>query len=207
MEIPDIKPNSFKYKNEQKQKAAERERLSKVVKGEVKTRKGTLSKLTSGIISDSAGNVGDHIRDEVLIPAVKDTILDIIIKGATIIFGGGRSTRKDSPLSKVSYINYGDRFSSPYNSYSQKPETYSSSIFNYDNLVYSSRADAELVLDQMYGAIKKYGMVTVMDLYDMVEKTAPYTSDKYGWTNVDSATVERVYGGYVIRLPKAMPID
>lgn len=217
MEIPEIKPNSFKYRKEQQEQAYEKregnydkkERATKVVRGPVTTKKkGELSKFASRFISDDAGNVGDHIRDDVLIPAIKDTILDIIIKGATMIFGG-RASSRNSPLSNISYYNYGDRFGgSPYSS---KPKAVtdarSSMRFDYDNLIFANRSDAEMVLDQMWGSIKRYGLVTVMDLYDMADMTAPYTSDRYGWTDISSASVERVYGGYTIKLPKAMPID
>lgn len=209
MEIPEIKPNSFKYRKEQ-QEQQQRERAAKVVRGPVTTKKkGELSKFASRFISDDAGNVGDHIRDDVLIPAIKDTILDIIIKGATMIFGGRVGSSRNSPLSNISYYNYGDRFGgSPYSS---KPKAVtdarSSMRFDYDNLIFANRSDAEMVLDQMWGSIKRYGLVTVMDLYDMADMTAPYTSDRYGWTDISSASVDRVYGGYTIKLPKAMPID
>ena len=210
MEIPDIKPNSFKYRNEEKQnKAMEKERAQKVVRGVARTKKpNMLSRLAGGVISDDAHNVGDHIRDDVLIPAVKDTILDIIIKGATIIFGGGRRPNSTNPLSNISYYNYSDRFGgSPYSKPKTAAEQRTRNPFNYDNIVFANRADAEMVLDQMWGSIKRYGLVTVMDLYDMADISAPYTSDKYGWTDISTASVDRTYGGYIIRLPKAMPID
>ena len=54
MEIEDVKPNSHKYKEEQKKKAAEGEkRVEKVVKGQVKTKKkGELSKFAEIFISE-----------------------------------------------------------------------------------------------------------------------------------------------------------
>jgi hypothetical protein len=51
-------------------------------------------------------------------------------------------------------------------------------------------------------------MVTVADMYDMADSTAPYTSNRYGWTSLRTAEVKRVQGGYyIIDLPKAAPID
>jgi len=204
MEIPDIKPNSHKYKREQQQ---QKERAQKVVKGAARVQKqGELSKLASKFISDDAHNVKNYVRDDIVIPAVKDTILDIIIKGATMIFGGGRNNlQKHNPLSNISYYtNYADRFA-PQKTVAQPRAA--SSRFDYQNIVFANRADAELVLDQMWGSIQRYGYVTVMDLYDMADMTAPYTSDKYGWYDVSSASVERVMGGYIIKLPKAAPLD
>lgn len=207
MQIPDIEPNSHKYKREQKQQVAQKERAKKVVSGATRVQKqGELSKIASKFISDDAHNVKNYVRDDIVIPAIKDTILDIIVKGATMIFGGGRhNVQKNNPLSNISYYtNYADRFA-PQRTTSQ-PRAARSAL-DYSNIVFANRPDAELVIDQMWGTISRYGYVTVMDLYDMADMTAPYTSDKYGWTDISSASVERVMGGYIIKLPRAMPID
>ena len=55
--------------------------------------------------------------------------------------------------------------------------------------------------------IDRYGVVTVADLYDMADLSAPYTSNKYGWTSVRNVEIGRVRDGYVLKLSRAMPID
>ena len=56
--------------------------------------------------------------------------------------------------------------------------------------------------------IEEYdGIVTVADLYDLVGITDKYTDHKYGWTNLRNAKVERVRDGYMLKLPKVLPID
>ena len=65
-----------------------------------------------------------------------------------------------------------------------------------------------MVREQMLDIIERYGFVTVADVYDMADLTAPYTSNKYGWTNIRNAETMRLRdGGFVLKLPKAMPID
>ena len=59
----------------------------------------------------------------------------------------------------------------------------------------------------MIAAIGKYGFVTVSDMYDMADLPAPYTSQKYGWLNVNNADIIRVRDGYILKLPRAVPID
>ena len=59
----------------------------------------------------------------------------------------------------------------------------------------------------MVEIIDNYGFVTVADMYDMVDLTAPYTAAKYGWTNIRTAEVIRGRDGYMLKLPKAMPVD
>ena len=56
--------------------------------------------------------------------------------------------------------------------------------------------------------ISIYGFVSVADLYDMVGITQPYTYNKYGWTNLNSASATKLRGGgYLLNLPKALPLD
>ena len=57
--------------------------------------------------------------------------------------------------------------------------------------------------------IDRYGWATVLDLYESADLggSAPYTANKYGWTSLRSADIIKVRDGYVIKLPKAMPLD
>ena len=63
------------------------------------------------------------------------------------------------------------------------------------------------MLTQMEATIDKYGFVTIADMYDLANLTSNYTDNKYGWMNVRNAEVIRARDGYVIKLPRAVPID
>ena len=54
--------------------------------------------------------------------------------------------------------------------------------------------------------IDMYGQVSVADLYDLVGKTCEHTDNKYGWTNIRNAEPVRVRDGYLLKMPKALPI-
>lgn len=65
-----------------------------------------------------------------------------------------------------------------------------------------------MVLRQLDDAIYTYKFATVGDLYDLAGESCSHTAYKYGWTNLNNAGVMRLSNGqYVIRLPKALPID
>ena len=49
-------------------------------------------------------------------------------------------------------------------------------------------------------------MVSVMDLYDLVGITGQYTDNKYGWTNLRNAEPVRTRDGYMLKLPRAIPL-
>jgi hypothetical protein len=206
MNEPVYTPNSHKYKEEQKNAATEERRVQKVVKGQVKTKTNEVRKLADIFISEDISNVKNYIFMDVLVPAIKKAIYDIVTNGIDMFLYGGTGKSKNSPSgTKVSYRNYYDQKNN--SGYRGSENTKSHSGFEYDDIIFENRPDAEAVKQQMQAAIVRYGFVTVADLYDMVDQPAPYTSQKYGWMDVSSAEVMRVRGDYKLKLPRAVPID
>lgn len=200
----ELLPNSHKYKQEQKE-LAEKKRVAPVVKGGAKIKKKSeISKLSDVFISEDVGKVKSYVWMDVVVPAAKKLITDIVVGGLDMIFYGetGRSTKRATT----------DRFSysSCYNESRSNRPSESRNRFEYDDIVFPSRSDAARVQEELANVIDRYGFVTVLDLYDMAELTAPHTANKYGWMSKQSiihADIIRGREGYIIKLPKAMPID
>ena len=203
--MQDYKPNSHRFREEQKQLApVEKKKVEKVVKGSVKTKKkGNLSKISDVLISEDADNVKSYILMDVLVPTVKKAIVDIVTDAVNMVFLGG--TGRSKTTSSSNYISY-NRLSEPRDRY-HSSEPRAISRFDYENIVFTSRVDAEAIIEQMNDIISSYGFVTVADLYEMADLSHPYTSNDYGWTSIVSAAVIHVRDGWVIKLPKARPID
>jgi len=204
--IKDYKPNSNRYKEEQKSKNSDKRVEKPVVTGNVTTKKkSAISKFAGEFISDDAKNVKSYIFGEVLFPALKKAIYDIVTDGIDmILYGGTKQGRKRSTADRVSYVNYYDRGSrSP-----RDTRVSTISRYSYDDIVLESRAEAEEVLERMDELIASYGLVRVADLYDLVGITGDYTDNKYGWTSLRTAEIVRTRdGGYMIKMPRAIPID
>lgn len=196
-----LKPNSNRFKEEQKIK--EREKVEKVVTGKVMTKKKSkLGLFAREIISEDAGNIGTYIWKDVLIPTIKRTFSDAITDAVEILFYGETRRGKRSTADRVSYT--------PYSSYSNRDNIRNDRqpIYSYDDIVLSSRGEAEDVLTRMDEIIDTYRLVRVADLFDLVGITTTNPQDnKYGWTSIRNARIERVRDGYMIKLPRAMPID
>lgn len=189
-------PNSHKYKEEQK--ALADKKIEKVVTGNVKTKKRFAGKLFG---AQDVGDVKDYLIDEVAIPGVKNLILDFIIGGATKLLGGKSRYTRSSGASKISYSDYYEKRDD------RRPvATSSGGRFDFDEIIFPTRPDAEAVRDRMDEVIAKYGFVTVGDMYDMAGLSQPFTSQKYGWSSIVDSRVEPVRDGYVIRLPKITTI-
>lgn len=202
--MENYKPNSNRFKEEQKDKEREK-KVEKVVTGKVVTRKPSkFRKLTDEFISEDAKNVKTYVVGEVLIPAVKKAISDIVTDGIDmILYGESRKGSKRSTSDRVSYRNYYDRDSRA----SRDVRSTAGSGYSYDDIILDTRSEAEDVLTRMDELMETYGLVRVADLYDLVGVTGSYTDNKYGWTNIRNAEVVRVRDGYMIKMPRAVPID
>lgn len=203
--MEDYKPNSNRFKEEEKTKERER-KVEKVVSGKVIARKPSKMRMfTSQIISDDAKNVKSYVFGEVLIPALKKAISDIVRDGIDIILYGeaGKSSRR-STADKVSYRNYYDRDTrSARESRSMMPQT----TF-YNDVFLETRGEAEEVMDRMSELVESYGVVSIADLKDLTGETIQYTDNKYGWTSMRNARIVRTRDGYhKIEMPRAVPID
>ena len=198
--MEDYKPNSHRSKEEQN---LPEKKIEPVVKGKVTTKKNNVRKLTNTFVTEDIQNVKSYVLMDVLVPAIKKAISDIVTNGIDMLLYGetGRSRRKTN-ASVVSYRNYYD---------SRREERCSSSRtrtgYSYDDVVLETRGEAEDVLSRMDELIDTYGVVSVADLYDLVGISCNYTDNKYGWTNLRNAEPVRVRDGYMLKLPKALPID
>lgn len=196
--MEEFKSNSHKSKREK--------RCDKIVTGSVKTKKKSeVRKFTDVFISDDISKVKDSVIFDILIPSFKKIISEVVTNGIDmILYGEAGRTKKSGGVaaSKVSYRNYSD-YSNEHRNY--KPAI--RSTYNYDEVILDSRGDAEAVLMRLDEIIDEYDFASVGDMYDIVGVTGSYTDNDYGWTDIRNARIERVREGYVIRMPKALPID
>lgn len=182
---------------------SQQKKVESVIVGKAKTKKKSeIQKFADLFISEDARNVKSYILLDVLRPAVKKAIYDIVTNGADMILYGESGGRKKNTASKISYREYYER------DVGRRRESSFRGGFDYDDVTFESRADAEAVLDAMDETISKYGVVSVGDFYDLANiSTDNYTVNKYGWTDIRSASVIRVRDGYMIKLPKALPLN
>lgn len=193
--LPD---NSHKGRTETK----DEKRAEKVVRGKVKTKKNELRRLTDIFISEDAANVKHYILLDVIVPSIKKTFYDIVVNSLDMSLFGGRSGKR-STADKVSYRDHSSSSRRDERSYSS---TRTTSGYSYDDIILETRGEAEAVLYRMDEIMEEYDVVRVADLYDLVGVTGEHTDNKYGWTNIRNAEIERVRDGYRIKMPRALPI-
>jgi hypothetical protein len=204
--------NSHKSREQQKE---ESKKVQKVVKGAVVQKKKSAGKrFLENFVSEDMPNIFGYILHEVLIPAAKSTLEDMVKGGIEMLLhgeskGSSRSSR-DRGRSYVSYNNYSRRDDRDRDRDRDRRDlSYRDrSRHNFDELIFETRADAEEVIDRLMDLIDEYGQATVANLYDLVGITEEFTDHKYGWTNLRSAHPTRVRdGGYQLNLPRPILLD
>ena len=207
MEYPS---NSNLSKREQQQDVPEDKVLNKVKLsgGVTKHKKSAAEKIAGIFIQDDIANVKNYIITDVIVPTIKETILNTI---SMFFYGETRSRgnvtqSRPTTSSRVTYQPYRSYFDDKYNTGAHR--SVSTTGFEYDGLEFGSRGDAELFLREMEAALDRYHTLSVFDMYDMAQEVAPFTFKNYGWTSLQGARVIQVAGGrYTLDLPKALPME
>ena len=192
--------NSHKAREEVAEKKVE-----KVVSGKTSTKKKSgMRKLSDTFLSEDVSNVKSYIFSEVLLPAAKKLVSDIVTNGIDMLLYGKIKNKKGNS-SKVSYSRY-------YDDRRDRSRDYRSPVvrnnFDYDEIIFETRGDAEAVLDAMYDILNQYKVVSVAELYDLASITTHnYTCNNYGWIDLRGSSVVHVRDGYILKLPRALAID
>ena len=204
--MEEYRSNSHKARDGETEKIPEK-RIEPVVSGQaIAQKKSGFQKFADGLIETSMQDLGSFILGDVLIPAFKKAIMDVVTNGFDmLLYGKSSGPRSNTPVSRITYGG------SSYYNYAKVAEptrVSSANAFDYDNIIFDNRGDAEVVLAAMDDAIDRYGVVSVGDLYDLADvSTTNYTVHKYGWTNIRSAEVVRCRDGYMLKMPRAIPIN
>lgn len=211
MEEIEFKSNSDKSRKEKSLLDNKKEKkLTKVVSGKVNPKpKKMMDRFLGTIMPGDRDSVKSYLYEDVLIPAIKKLVSDIITNGVDLILypDGGGSTRKSR--SRFSFTSpYEDIFDRNRSRGSMSAQKSYSRPFEYDDLIYENRNDAEIILESLDSMIEKFGVATIADAYDLSGVTTRnYTLGNYGWTDLSRAKIMRIRDGYIIKFPQAMPID
>lgn len=217
--------NSFETRSRLKAVPEKEEvrKLDKVDVGRVTRKKPSLSqRFKETFAGDNGSGVFEYLAFEIIIPAFKDLISDAVQGGIErLMFGESRPPSRRGGMSRGqapgSYTNY-SRYSTPAPSRPQndlrRPDSrYQGQTMSrtfqhkFEDLVLDSRAQAEEVLDSLLRALNRYETVSVSDLYDIVGINGEHTDEKWGWRNLDDASIVRIREGFQVCLPSPEPLS
>lgn len=183
--------------------------VEKIISGDVVARKKPIGKrISEAFTGDDAQAAGNYVLFEVVLPTFKSMLSEAVSQGVErMLFGDARP--RSSVGMKGMHTAY-NKISSGGNPYSAKMPQMSRparAAHNFDEIVLESRSEAQEVIDRLVLFVEEYGVATVSDLYSLVGITGSFTDDKWGWTDMRGAEVRMIRGGFLVNLPRPMPLD
>lgn len=178
-------------------KVKDEKTIEKVVTGEVKIKKRSKGrKFMDLFINEDGADIKEYLISEVLIPGVKDTILDLM---NMLFYGRPRSKNKTGGT----YVSY--------NSFSgggQKQRRPVRAGYIFDDVIVETKDEAKDALAMLNEIIDRYGEASVGDFYEIVGITSNgYTDRQYGWRDIRDAYIRGTREGYLIHLPRCVELD
>jgi hypothetical protein len=201
--VTDYQGNTHKSK-QVPQTQPEDKVVEKVVTGVVVTKKKSFGqKFRSVFLGGDVKNALRYVTADVLLPAIRNLMVDATTRGVERVVYGESAMRRRP-------INYGSRVQ--YNSPVRRDRAYLPDQAparplgrqvrrETNDLVLTSREEAELVLERLTDIIDKYGVASLADLYDLTGLPTSHVDNKWGWTYLNNTEIRQVRDGYLLDLP------
>lgn len=186
--------------------------------------KSKLQKAASIFFEEDMDSIKDSIVDDYIKPRAKDFLRDSIRKvkeylvenitaAAEIFFFGktDKANRKGTYNGqKVNYVSYyGNDGGYSYYGNNRNANTARDPVTSIRRVSIPSFGKAEAVLTELIAIARKYNAATTADYYQLVGVTPSKEDFNFGW--FDFVGVQVIYdsssGGYILTLPKPVPLD
>ena len=194
--MPRLEDNSYASRSERERAM---EPVEKVTTGVAVVKKKTFGrKVLDLFLSEKIDDVGDYVTHNVIGPGIKSLLYDMVNSAVSMMFWGDPNVRRNSRNGggRKDYDKmYDDR---------RRRERGRRPAYDYDDIIFETRDDAERVLDRLYDQLDRYGKARVADLYEAagLSPDGNYTVNYYGWYSLRGAGVYPTSEGWAIDLPK-----
>jgi hypothetical protein len=172
----------------------------------VTTKPSVWKKFKDSFISEDMQDVQDYIFLDIIVPGIKNAVLDTLERIFFSSSSGRDRDRRDSSYGRTSYSSY---YKSERNGRRRdrdrrdNDEDRRDKGVDYRNIVVTHREDAEEIVRQMRDYIRDYDSVSVARLLDLIDEPGRYTDNNYGWTDERDINIKRLRNGYLIDVPEA----
>ena len=193
--------------------------VKKVVESVVTTpviqqKKSIASRFRSIFFDGQIKTASRYIFSDVVLPSVKNLIVDATSKGVERVIYGDRAPRRgyshEAGRPRVSY-NQMSRYpgypSGILPDQPPRPLMQSRRTYEVSDIILASKEEAELVLERLNDIVDQYNVASVADLHDLVGLPTVHTDNKRGWMSLAYSSVKQVRQGFLIDLPPAEDIQ
>lgn len=163
-------------------------------------------------IAEDLGTVKGKVFEGVVVPSIKDFIVNIVTNTVTMIFYGERFVNTKSITSSFlggnnKRLSYSSYWASSLNGDSMTKKLAPEMITSYTEPVFDSIDEAKACLSDLVEMLDNYPQVTVSDLYsnEHVDSNVYKNESVYnhwGWKNLGNAFPRAVPNGWILGLPR-----
>lgn len=205
--MSELPPSSHKARE-----TAQPKKIKPVTSAKAERRKRGLGRqFKQTFFAGSGRDALGYAIEEVVVPAIRDTLTDALQGGIERLIHGNRGVGRRTYTAPWSSSNHDPSVGHfNYNSIS-KPKTDSQqrafsrrgrSRHDFGELLIPSGPEAHEVINQMFEILQGWGQVSVADLLALVGIRPEHTDEKWGWTDLEGATAVRQRNGmYRLALP------
>lgn len=183
--------------------------LEKVVTGDVIVKPKTITSRVKNIFfGGDVNTAGQYVISEVLLPALRNLVVETISKGADrLIYGDSMHRRR--PTNYAPRVQYNNPINRGYGSRNfladQKPvDRWTQGHVGgkaFEDVIVSTKEDADTVVERLIDIVDMYELVSVADLYELLGLPSSHTDNKWGWTHLTTIDVRQVREGWRITFP------
>ena len=210
----DLPGNSEKAREKAKyarKKEEERHEPEAIAKGHKAAPKktGAVRKFGKALFGDLSDAPKMDITEDVIIPAVKNTVLDTVsaVTGTVTnafeiaLFGEVRRRDRRGSRNRNGYIDYSSRGSEDRDR-RREPTRRQREMHDFSDVTYETRDEAMDVLSRLRDLIDDYDEARVSDFYALSGISSSYQDRNWGWEDLSRAYPERDGSVYILVLPK-----
>jgi hypothetical protein len=189
------------------------DKVQKIVSGKVTRKKQPIGRRFAQTFFGEAGrSVLDHVVNTVLIPAIKDLIVDAGTQAIQRTFYGDsrpisrnpRPSNTQTPYNRYSSSTASRYRDDPRNTHQQRRRD----SYRIDEFYLPSAVEADEILLFLDDTLSKQGSVSVAQFYDAMGEESNNTDEIWGWRSLRGARrVSTGEGDYKLVLPSPEPLD
>ena len=174
--------------------------------GIVRTRNiSTAKAVFAALFPDGVAGLKDKFIWEMLVPRLQSFLYDGWNDVGDVLFQGGGRSRQNGYHTSYDSMYRGANTSArraDENQYSYR------GVYNYQEVVYRQRSQAERLLRTLTDILARYGVITLLDYNEEVGNQTYPSQVNYGWISLNTARIDRTYdGGWVLVMPRPVEID
>ena len=173
-------------------------------------KRGLGRKFRETFVQGTPRDTADYVVTDVIVPAIKDTLIEAFQGGIERLFNGDSSVSRTRRAASSAYptaprVDYAgiSRYTAPPQASQSAFSRRSRTLQDFGEVIIDSRSDATDVIEQMYEFLSRFGVVHVADLYALTGIQSSHVDHKWGWTSLQGSKAVRMRDGrFLLDLPK-----